>query len=79
MHLIYSDMKREKGCNVLERAVLISLGRWRDEGKEESEQGGTLVVNGSLCVSLSPCSFCLLPILQQIDGDWRDCAWSEWG
>lgn len=35
-------------------------------------------MNGSLSVSL-PCSFCLLPILQQIDGDWRDCAWSEWG
>lgn len=46
--------------------------------KEESEQGGTLAVNGSLSVSL-PRSICLLPILQQIDGDWRDCAWSEWG
>ena len=59
-------------------AALISLGRWRDEGKEESEQGGTLAVNGSLSVSL-PHFFCLVPILQQIDGDWRDCAWSEWG
>lgn len=25
------------------------------------------------------CSFCLLPVLQQIDGDQRDCTCSEWG
>lgn len=34
MLLIYSDMSREKGCNILERAVLISLERWRDEQEE---------------------------------------------
>lgn len=78
MLLIYSDMLRGKGCNVLERAVLISFWRWRDEDKERTKQGGTLAVNESLSLSL-PRSSCLLPILQQIDGVWRDCAWSEWG
>lgn len=32
--------------------MLISLGRWRDEGKERTEKGGTLAVNGSLSLSL---------------------------
>lgn len=59
-------------------ADLIREGDGGMRGRRETEQGGTLAVNGSLSVSL-PRSFCLLPILQQIDGDWRDCVWSEWG
>lgn len=58
--------------------MLISLGSWRDVGKEKSEQGGTFAVNGSLSVCL-PGFVCLLPVLQQIDGDWSDCAWTELG
>lgn len=65
-------------CNVLERVVLIVFGSWRDEVKEKSEQGETFAMNGSLSVRL-PGSACLLPVLQQIDGDWDDCTWTELG